>query len=68
MSISSLIQKWSGIEETSKVLIITDDNQKNIADEIKAEKIYDVQIEYFSKENEFFNLLKSLKSSDLVIV
>ncbi|MDE6593395.1 MAG: hypothetical protein K2K57_10100, partial [Oscillospiraceae bacterium] len=68
MSISSLIQKWSGIGETSKILIITDDSQRNIADTIKDEKIYDVQIEYFSKENEFFNLLRTLKSSDLVMV
>lgn len=68
MSISDLIQKWSGINKTSKVLIITDDNQKNIADSIKDEKIYNVQIEYFTKKNEFFDLLKSLKSSDLVMV
>lgn len=68
MSISYLIQKWSGIDATSKVLIITDDNQQNIADAIKNEKIYNVQIEYFTKENEFFQLLKSLKSSDLVMV
>lgn len=68
MSISDLIQKWSGISETSKVLIITDDNQKNIADSIKDEKIYNVEIEYFIKKNEFFDLLKSLKSSDLVMV
>lgn len=68
MSISSLIQKWSGINETSKVLIITDDNQKNIADSIKDEKAYNVQIEYFTKEEDFFHLLKSLKSSDLVMV
>lgn len=68
MSISDLIQKWSGISETSKVLIITDDNQKNIADSIKDEKIYNVEIEYFTKKNEFFDLLKSLKSSDLVMV
>lgn len=68
MSISNLIQKWSGINETSKVLIITDDIQKNIADSIKDEMVYNVQIEYFTKENELFDLLKSLKSSDLIIV
>lgn len=68
MSISSLIQKWSGIDETSKVLIITDNKQKNIADSIKNENIYNVQIEYFTKENKFFQLLKSLKSSDLIMV
>lgn len=68
MSISNLIQKWSGINEASKVLIITDNNQKYIADSIKDEKIYNVQTEYFTKTNEFFDLLKSLKSSDLIIV
>ena len=68
MSISNLIQKWSGINEASKVLIITDDIQRNIADSIKDEMVYNVQIEYFTKENEFFDLLKSLKSSDLIIV
>lgn len=68
MSISSLIQKWSGINETSKILIIADNQQKNIADSIKDEKIYNVQIEKFTKNNEFFDMLKSLKSSDLVIV
>lgn len=68
MNISNLIQKWSGINETSKILIITDDNQKNIAESIKDERIYNVQIEYFTKNNELFLLLKSLKSSDLVIV
>lgn len=68
MSISNLIQKWSGINETSKILIIVDDIQKNIADSVKDEKIYEVQIEYFSKNDAFFSLLKSMKSSDLVIV
>ncbi|MBQ7918796.1 MAG: hypothetical protein IJ324_02500 [Lachnospiraceae bacterium] len=68
MSISNLLQKWSGITETSKILIIVDDIQKNIADSIKDEKIYEVQIEYFTKSDDFFFLLKSMKSSDLVIV
>lgn len=68
MSISNLIQKWSGINETSKILIIVDDIQKNIADSIKDEKIYDIQIEYFTKNEAFFSLLKSMKSSDLVMV
>lgn len=68
MSISNLIQKWSGINETSKIIMIVDDTQKNIADLIKEEKIYDVQIEYFSKEENLVSLLKSLKSSDLVMV
>lgn len=68
MSISNLIQKWSGINETSKILIIVDDIQKSIADSIKDEKIYEVQIEYFSNNDAFFSLLKSMKSSDLVMV
>jgi len=68
MIISNLIKKWSGVSEESKVIIITDDIQKEIADSIKEEKIYDVQVVYFSKKDEFFSLLKSLKSNDLVIV
>lgn len=68
MSISNLIHKWSGINETSKILIITDNKQKGIADSICKEKIYDVQIEYFANNDKFFHLLKSLKSSDLIIV
>lgn len=68
MIISNLIQKWSRIDETSKVLIIVDDKQKSIADSIKEERVYNVQIEYFTKKDEFFSLLKSLKSSDLVMV
>lgn len=68
MSISKLIQKWSGVNETSKMLIIVDDIQKNIADSIKDENIYDVQIEYFAKADALFSLLKSMKSSDLVMV
>lgn len=63
-----MIKKWSGVSKESKVLIIVDDIQKGIADSIKEEKIYDVQVEYFSKKDEFFSLLKSLKSNDLVIV
>lgn len=68
MIISNLIKKWSGVSEESKVLIITDDIQKSIADSIKEEKIYDAQVVYFSNTDEFFSLLKSLKSSDLLIV
>ena len=68
MQISPLIQKWSGIDELSKILIITDDTQKNIAYLIKAEKIFDIQIEYFTNKNEGFLYAKSLKNNDLVIV
>lgn len=67
MSISALIKKWSGIGETSEILIITDDKQKNIAKSIQAE-MNNVRIEYFTKEDEFFRLLGSLKSGDLIIV
>jgi len=68
MSICNLIQKWSQIDITSKVLIITDDVQKEIANSIKHENIYDVQIEHFANTDEFFSLFNSLDSSDLVIV
>ncbi|MDE7298297.1 MAG: hypothetical protein K2N94_05650 [Lachnospiraceae bacterium] len=68
MNISSLIKKWSNLQETSRILIITDEVQKNIADTIKEEGIFDVQTEPFARNDEFFSLLKSLKSSDLVIV
>jgi len=67
-SVSKLIQKWSGINETSKIIIIVDDIQKSIAESIKDEKIYDVQIEYFTKKDDFFTLLKSMRSNDLVMV
>lgn len=68
MELSKLIQKWSGIDETSKIFIITDSSQKYIADSIKAEGIYNVQIAFFTKDDKFFDLLKSLKSSDLIII
>ena len=68
MFISNLIQKWSGIDKTSKIIIVVDDAQKSMADSIKEEKIYDVQVVRFSKKEEFFSLLKSLKCSDLVMV
>ena len=68
MSISRLIQKWSEISESSKIVIITDENQKSIAAEIKEENIYDVQIEYFSANDGLFSLLKSLRSTDLLMM
>ncbi len=68
MNISKLIQKWSGIDKTSKILIITDVVQKDIAESIKREEIFEIQIEYFSQTDDFFDLLKSLKKSDLIIV
>ena len=68
MQISPLIQKWSGIDELSKILIITDDTQKDIANLIKTEKSFDVQVEYFINKNEGFLYAKSLKRNDLVIV
>ena len=68
MCISNLIQKWSGIDKASKITIVVDDVQKSMADSIKEEKIYDVQVVLFSKREEFFSLLKSLKDVDLVMV
>lgn len=68
MSISSLIQKWSGINEDSRVIIITDDVQKGIAEAVRNEKIYNVRIEYFTETDEFFELVESLEGSDLIIV
>lgn len=68
MCISNLIQKWSQIDKSSKILIITDNIQKDIADSIKHENIHDVQIEYFAHTYEFFSLFDSLKTTDLVIV
>ena len=52
MYISKLIQKWSGIDKTSKIFIIVDDVQRYIADSIKEEKVFDVQVENFSKNEE----------------
>ena len=68
MKISYLIQKWSGIRKKSKIVIITDDIQRETADFIRREGIYDVQVGTFPMTEEFVHLLKSLSSSDLVIV
>ena len=71
MNISNLVQKWSNINAPSKIVIITDEVQKEFALEIKNEGIYNVRVEYFSQSNEFSELLKSLselKESDLLIV
>lgn len=67
-NISSLIQKWSGITDSAKILIITDEKQKYIADAIAQENEYEVQIECFTMEEEFFSLLKSLNKNDLLMV
>lgn len=67
-SISNLIQKWTGITETSKIVIVTDNTQMDIALSMREEGIYEVQIECFSKNDTFILGLKSLKSNDLVIV
>lgn len=71
MCVSQLIQKWSGIDLTSKVVIVTDDIQKNIALSVQNDKIYDVQIEYYSGAEKFADVVKSfssLKESDLLLV
>lgn len=67
--ICHLLQKWSGINKSSKILIITDKIQKDIAVSIQEENIYDVHIEYFSPDNNtVFLHAQSLNCTDLVIV
>lgn len=68
MRISSLVQKWSNIRDISRIAIITDDVQKSLADAIKSEGVYDVQIGCFPMTDEFVDFMKGLNSSDLVIV
>lgn len=68
MKISSLIKKWSGITRKSKIVIITDDIQREIADSIQRECVYDVQVGAFPMTEAFVHFLKSLNSSDLVVV
>lgn len=71
MELSKLIQKWSYITETSKVVIITDNEQRVIADCIKNENLFDVQIENFSESGTFnktFYALNALQESDMLIV
>lgn len=71
MELSKLIQKWSYITERSKVVIITDNEQKRIADCIRNENLFDVQIEIFSESDAFtkvFNALPTLHESDMLIV
>ena len=58
MCISQLIQKWSRLDLTSKIVIVTDDIQKNIALAIQNDKIYDVQIEYYYRVEEFADVVK----------
>ena len=71
MYISHLIQKWSSLDLTSKMVIVTDDVQKNIALAIQDEGVYDVRIEYYSQTEKFADIMKSLtalKESDLFLV
>lgn len=71
MYLSKLIQKWSGINSSSRIVIITDDEQRKIADSIKTDNHYDVQIEYYSQSETFLealDLLKKLREIDLLIV
>lgn len=69
MNISHLLATWCGINTSSKILIITDEIQKDIATSIKVENIYDIQIEHFSPDNNaVFLHAQSLNSTDLVVV
>lgn len=71
MNISKLIQKWSGIDETSKIIIIADKVQSGLAKSIQCEEDFDIKIEYYSRTEKFKKLLESLRSlsdRDLLIV
>lgn len=71
MCLSILIQKWSNISSTSKVVIITDDEQRQIADSIKNDGLFDVQIKNYSRSEAFLEVLDSLKElqeDDLILV
>ena len=68
MQLSSLIQKWSGIDEHSKIMIVTDEVQQSLAESVKAEDVYDVRIGYFPLTESFAAEMQSLSDSDLVIV
>lgn len=71
MYISHLIQKWSGLDLTSKMVIVTDDVQKNIALAIQDEGVYDVEIALYSRAEKFADIMESLsllKESDLLLV
>lgn len=71
MCISHLIQKWSRLDPTSKIVIVTDDVQKNIALAIQKENVYDVRVEIYSQPETFADTVKSLsllKECDLLLV
>ncbi|MDE7289612.1 MAG: hypothetical protein K2N71_08965, partial [Oscillospiraceae bacterium] len=71
MCISNLIQKWSSLAPTAKIVIVTDDVQKDIALAIRDEGVYDVSIEYYTQTDGFADTMKSLsslKESDLLLV
>lgn len=68
MQLSSLIQKWSGIDKHSKIMIVTDEVQRSLAESIKSEGVYNVHIEYFPLTESFTAEMQSLSDSDLVIV
>lgn len=67
MKLSDLIQKWCSINEKTKIVIVTDDTQRSIADRLQGESIYDVQIVIFPLADPVIDSIKSLRSSDLVI-
>lgn len=68
MCLSKLIQEWSNLDEDAQVIIITDNIQKSIAEAIKKDAEYNVEIKYFSSSDEFLHKLKFLASRDLLIV
>lgn len=66
MCISHLIQKRSSLDLTSKMLIITDNVQKDIALAIQDDGVYDVRIEYYSQTDmKFLNTSTTSKLTSL---
>jgi len=68
MTLSYLLQKWSGIDQDAKIRIITDEAQKPIAEAIQNEHIYPVDIALYSDCTPDFSGLKELGSHDLAII
>lgn len=67
MQLSDLIQKWSGIDEHSRIMIVTDEGQRNLAESIKSEDVFDVRIGNFPLSEDFAAEMQALSSNDLVI-
>lgn len=71
MRISPLIKKWSALDPMSKIVIVTDNAQKDLALAIQGEGIYDVQIEFSVQPEPFAKQMASLsalRESDLLMV